>query len=388
MNARIPGTVRIPNILKNVQISVLVSLFLLLSAAGQAHAAIELLDSGTFGSLDFKVTFDDSGSDFTTLTITGNGAIPDCTPSSIGSSAPWVHSIEEVSDNLYRIGSLSLGKGITRIGNYAFYSPSAATILSIWSQLTIPDTVVSIGAEAFSGSYFDMTLSEGKVVIPDSVVSIGNGAFEPEVTIVCSTNSAAHKYALANGNSVELTDAPKETSDDASKQTPASAPKQYQIKYVLNKGTNHPSNPASYTEGKNVKLKAPSRKKYKFSGWYTDAAFKNKVTGALGDDNYTVYAKWTKVKVARVAAPVLKSPSKARLKITYKAVSKAKGYQIQYSLKKSFSGAKSKVLTKRALSLKLKSKKTYYVRVRAYKIDSAGKKVWGTWSKVRKIKLK
>jgi uncharacterized protein YkwD/rubrerythrin len=73
---------------------------------------------------------------------------------------------------------------------------------------------------------------------------------------------------------------------------------------------------------------------------------------------------------------------------SWKKVSKAKGYQIKYSLKKSFKKAKSKTLKGKKLTVsKLKSKKTYYVKVRAFtKIN--GKKVYSGWSKVRKVKVK
>ena len=36
---------------------------------------------------------------------------------------------------------------------------------------------------------------------------------------------------------------------------------------------------------------------------------------------------------------------------------------------------------------KLKKGKTYYVRVRAYKKDSTGRKVYGKYSKVMKVKI-
>ncbi len=37
---------------------------------------------------------------------------------------------------------------------------------------------------------------------------------------------------------------------------------------------------------------------------------------------------------------------------------------------------------------KLKSGKTYYVKVRAFQIDSAGKKVYGAYSAVKSIQVK
>lgn len=68
----------------------------------------------------------------------------------------------------------------------------------------------------------------------------------------------------------------------------------FKITYSLFGGKNNKSNPASYTMNSKVSLKDPSRKGYKFVGWYTDASCKNKVTkiskGTTGD--ITLYAKW------------------------------------------------------------------------------------------------
>lgn len=70
----------------------------------------------------------------------------------------------------------------------------------------------------------------------------------------------------------------------------------YRITYKLNGGKNTKSNPAKYSITSSVKLKSPSRKGYRFTGWYTDAACKKKVTaikkGTTG--NKTFYAGWKK----------------------------------------------------------------------------------------------
>lgn len=71
------------------------------------------------------------------------------------------------------------------------------------------------------------------------------------------------------------------------------------------------------------------------------------------------------------------------------------GYQVQYTLKKNMTGAKScyvKKASKTSLTVsRLKAKKTYYVRVRTYKTVKSGKKsvkLYSGWSSVRKIKTK
>lgn len=78
-----------------------------------------------------------------------------------------------------------------------------------------------------------------------------------------------------------------------------------------------------------------------------------------------------------------------------KQASQTNGYQIQYSLKKNFFGAKTKLVKKnKTTSLtisKLKSNKTYYVRVRTYKevkVNGKKTKIYSSWSSKKKIKVK
>ena len=71
------------------------------------------------------------------------------------------------------------------------------------------------------------------------------------------------------------------------------------------------------------------------------------------------------------------------------------GYQIQYSTDKKFKkNVKTKKCAKKKNSLtvsKLKAKKKYYVRMRKFRnVKKDGKKsrIYGSWSKVRKVKVK
>ncbi|MCQ4637942.1 S8 family serine peptidase [Anaerovorax odorimutans] len=163
----------------------------------------------------------------------------------------------------------------------------------------------------------------------------------------------------------------------------------YTISYNLNGGKNSAANPSTYY-GSTVNLKNPTRKGYTFAGWYTSSSYRTKVT-SISSGNYTLYAKWNKVSVKKASIKSLKRVSKTKLKVTYKKISGAKGYQITYSTSKKFSKKKTKSVTtsstKKTLK-KLKKGKTYYVKVRAYKKDSTGAKVYGKYSKVKKIKLK
>lgn len=96
-------------------------------------------------------------------------------------------------------------------------------------------------------------------------------------------------------------------------------------------------------------------------------------------------------KPARVKSLKAKNVKKKKVKLTWKKVSGAKGYQVQYSMKKKFPSKKTKkkTTTKRTLMIKkLKKKKIYYFRVRAYKKKASGSKVYGKWSKVVKVKIR
>lgn len=96
-----------------------------------------------------------------------------------------------------------------------------------------------------------------------------------------------------------------------------------------------------------------------------------------------------KLTLGKTKKVTVKRAKKKQLKVSFKAVSGAKKYQIQYSLKKNFKKAKSATTTKNTYTIKkLKSKKKYYVRVRAVVTD--GKNVvYGAWVKAKKsVKVK
>ena len=87
----------------------------------------------------------------------------------------------------------------------------------------------------------------------------------------------------------------------------------------------------------------------------------------------------------------LQATSKKRLKVTFKKVSDADGYQILYSTSKKFPKNKTysaKIRKNTYVLKKLKSKKKYYVKVRAFKNDDDGEKVYGKYSAIRSKKVK
>ena len=208
--------------------------------------------------------------------------------------------------------------------------------------------------------------------------------------------SANTKIATVDANGSVTAKAPGRTKitvtsvENSSYQASCTVTVPYKITYKLNKGKNNASNPLTYY-GKKVTLKNPSRKGYAFAGWYTDAKFKKKITSisSSAKSDYILYAKWTKVKVAKASLTSAKNSKSKQILLKYKKVSGAKGYEISYSTDKKFKKAVTKKNTaKTSYTIsKLKKGKTYYVRIRAYKIDSTGKKVYGKYSSVKKAKV-
>ena len=99
--------------------------------------------------------------------------------------------------------------------------------------------------------------------------------------------------------------------------------------------------------------------------------------------------KATVEKAAPGKVSALKLKQKKRtVTASWKKLTGAKGYQICYSTSKKWKGKKQKLVTKNKAVIKnLKKKKTYYFRVRAYRLEGA-KKVYGAWSGVKKIKIR
>lgn len=116
----------------------------------------------------------------------------------------------------------------------------------------------------------------------------------------------------------------------------------------------------------------------------------------------TCFAATTAETTATDATPeqevTVKKPAKATVaakndsvKVTIKKVAGAAGYEVQYSTSKKFTKktTKSKTTKKTSYTVKsLKDKTTYYVRVRAYKLDKNGKKVYSKWTSTTKVKTK
>lgn len=102
--------------------------------------------------------------------------------------------------------------------------------------------------------------------------------------------------------------------------------------------------------------------------------------------------KTQKVSVKKVTLKKAKSAKKKTITVQWKKLSGVTGYQVQIATNKKFKKGKKTYTVKKAKTTKktikkLKRKKKYYVRVRAYKTVK-GKKYYGKWSKVKKVKVR
>ena len=113
------------------------------------------------------------------------------------------------------------------------------------------------------------------------------------------------------------------------------------------------------------------------------------VMPSITSGNKSVIAKVSNKKtLPKVNLRVPKHKKGRKLVVRWNAVKGAKGYQLQYALNKKFKKKKSIQTKKTKYTIKkLKKKKTYYIRVRAYKMNGK-KKVFGKWSTVKAVKRK
>lgn len=133
--------------------SLLFSILALLLSSCSSDEPATLLDSGNCGE-NLTWTLFDNG----VLTISGTGSMYDYSWFS-SSPVPW-----DSHKNI--ISSVIIKKGVTRIGNFAFYSCDAITSISM------PNSVTDIGDFAFAGCACLTTIK-----IPSSVTSVGEYAF-------------------------------------------------------------------------------------------------------------------------------------------------------------------------------------------------------------------
>lgn len=306
------------------------------------------------------------------------------------------------------------------------------TVMSDWfdgcvslKSFEIPDTVTKIGSMMFNGC-----ISLKEIVIPSSVTYIESTAFQgcsalesctiynDEITfehividgkeeetiwngcnklvLYCNTNSNTEKYArkfnimtAPIGSKITVPDPV-----DSNLTPPAPISKYVQITFHSNGGKKSTANKNVITGGVFGSLPKPTKKNYTFIGWYTARKGGKKITETAKVDvigNITLYAHWKKVTVKKTAISFLKRQRGNRLSVKWKKVSGAEGYRITYSWDKKFKTGKKSIVCSPNNYFKILKKlgkgKTCYIKVQAYKVDSAGNKIYGSCKKIMSIKM-
>lgn len=162
------------------------------------------------------------------------------------------------------------------------------------------------------------------------------------------------------------------------------------VHYQLNGGTNAEGNPSRvYASGASYRLKEPKKKGYAFEGWYLESSFKHRVyyVEPNGVNSITYYAKWKVVTVQKVKIISAKRLKNGKIRVKVGNNTGADGYEYVYSLTPSMAKKSLVRSVKNPKDLtRLKKKAKYYIKVRCYKYDSWGRKVYGSYSKVVKCK--
>ncbi len=172
------------------------------------------------------------------------------------------------------------------------------------------------------------------------------------------------------------------TVGEAKKLTATVAPANAANKTVTFKSSN-PSVAAVDANG-TVTAKAAGTAVITASAGDFSAQCKVTVTAKAASNPVTKVTKPGKVKISSA-----KNTAKKTITIKWKKVSGAKGYQIWYASSKNFKKNVKKVSVKKISTKlkKLKKKTTYYLKVRAYKLNGKTP-VYGAFSKVVKVKVK
>ena len=169
--------------------------------------------------------------------------------------------------------------------------------------------------------------------------------------------------------------------------------KKVKVSWNANGGKVSGSSKVVKYKGTYGKLPSPKRAGYTFAGWYTSRTGGSKVaanTKVTKKKNHTLYARWKKTAVGNAAIGKLTNVSGKKLKVQIKSIKGAKKYQVYLAEDAKFSKGKKIVTFGKSTGTitKLKKGTTYYVKVRGYCNDSAGKRVYGKFSAVKKIEIK
>lgn len=274
---------------------------------------------------------------------------------------PGIQTIDNYAFYNTKLKYLVIPDGITIIGECAFNSDSKSTLETV----TIPQNITIIKTRAFP----DVTAT-----IYSMDVMIADGAFGSSSTLIANRGSSAEKYANLN-------------SDITFKYIPYPST----VYFDANGGSVDTDHKSLMSEELYGPLPTPVRSGYRFNGWFTAPNGGTQIlptTVVTAKKDSTLYASWSRVNVSKPSKPSVKNGKAKQIKLKLKRTKNAEGYQIQYAKKKNMKSARIKNTKKLTTTInKLSRGKVYYIRVRAYRTDSTGAKVYGPWSSKMKVRV-
>ena len=238
----------------------------------------------------------------------------------------------------------------------------------------------------WNNDYFDVTLDASTLkaqTSDSSVVKVSNGK------IVAVGAGTAKVSLYVEGCPEKKTVLEFEVKGSGST---GNTTKKVTVSWNANGGAVSGSTKVVKYKGAYGKLPSPKRAGYTFTGWYTSRTGGGKVTAdtkVTKKKNHTLYARWKKTTVGNAAIGKLTNVNGKKLKVQIKPIKGAKKYQVYLAEDAKFSKGKKIVTfgTNTGTIAKLKKGTTYYVKVRGYCNDSAGKRVYGKFSAVKTIQV-
>lgn len=271
-------------------------------------------------------------------------------------------------------GGFSIPNGVRTVDSFALACCTALT------AVTLPETVSVIGHSAFSYCALIKT-----VTLPQGVTYIGEEAFYG-----CSALTSAYTATAPAGMG---TGAFGETAKDFKIYYHASVAKQWDSFNTYAKqeyctvttdrmdGSALTRKLTEITDGKLTAPTEPKRAGFSFGGWYHDAALKTVWDFAKDEitSDVMLYAKWVTAAPAALRAA---SASYKSISLRWGAVQGVTGYEVYRA--SSSSGSYSLLATTASTSWingGLTAGKTYYYRIRAYRLNGSEKE-YGAYSSV------
>ena len=348
------------------------------------------------GSNSYSKVYGDNNFSLDTLLTVGDGTL---TYSSSNNSVTTVSSSGLVS--ITGVGTTNITISSSETATY--YAATKTVTITVASASSSKGNQTLSGPNSYSKTYGDSnfalntrrTVGDGALTYASSnsrvatVSSNGNVAITGSgqaIITVTATETAAYKQTTKR---VVITVAKaNQTFTGTTHYTRASGNKRFSLNTKLATGNGKLTYASS---AKNIAaVSANGQITIKNSG---QAIITIKAAGTTNYNTATTSVVIT-VKPGKAKVASVKSPSRKRLTVKWNRIAAIDGYQLQYSTNKNFkkgSATKTSTITKARTTTRkysgLKSRKKYYVRIRAYKTIS-GKRVYGAWSSRKSIRVK